>query len=420
MIEIQPKKIKSAEVTLPGSKSFTHRMMITAALSNGPCILSHWLKSEDTLHTLEALKRFGIQIEPAEPDLHIHGQSGYLGPYAQPIYLGNSGTSMRLISALAALGNGVYHLTGNQRMLERPIQDLVDGLKQIGVSAKTRYSNGCPPLTVAGGKLTGGQIELNCEKSSQFLSAILLIAPYTVNGIDIFVTHGPVSRPYIDMTVEVMEKFGVEVKRDGYKRFEVNGNQHYLAGDFDVEPDASQASYFWAAAAITGSEIKVRGLTRHSKQGDMGFVELLERMGCHVSHETNGICVKGGTLSAIDVDMSNMPDVVPTLAVVAAFSNGTTHIRNVGHLKEKESDRLGAVVSELSKMGIEARCTDSDLIVKGGRPKGAIIDTYDDHRIAMSFSIAGLRIPGVAILDEKCVEKSFPKFWDVLEGLPSV
>jgi 3-phosphoshikimate 1-carboxyvinyltransferase len=324
---------------------------------------------------------------------------------------------MRLISALAALGNGVYHLAGNQRMQERPIQDLIDGLKQIGVSAKTLYSNGCPPLTVAGGKLTGGQIELNCEKSSQFLSAILLVAPYTVNGIDIFVTHGPVSRPYIDMTVEVMEKFGIGVKRDGYKRFEVNGKQKYLAGDFDVEPDASQASYFWAAAAITGAEIKVRGLTRHSKQGDMGFVELLERMGCHVSHETNGIRVKGGTLSAIDVDMSNMPDVVPTLAVVSAFSNGTTHIKNVGHLKEKESDRLGAVVSELSKMGIEARCTDSDLIVKGGRPKGAIIDTYDDHRIAMSFSIAGLRTPGVAILDEKCVDKSFPKFWEVLESL---
>jgi 3-phosphoshikimate 1-carboxyvinyltransferase len=333
MIEVQPKKIKSAEVTLPGSKSFTHRMMIAAALSNGPCILSHWLKSEDTRHTLEALKRFGIQTETAEADLHIHGQSGYLGPYEQPIYLGNSGTSMRLISALAALGNGIYHLAGNQRMQERPIQDLIDGLKQIGVSAKTLYSNGCPPVTVAGGKLTGGQIELNCEKSSQFLSAILLVAPYTVNGIDIFVTHGPVSRPYIDMTVEVMEKFGIEVKRDAYKRFEVNGKQKYLAGDFDVEPDASQASYFWAAAAITGAEIKVRGLTRHSKQGDIGFVELLERMGCHVSHETNGICVKGGTLSAIDVDMSNMPDVVPTLAVVSAFSNGTTHKKNVGHLK---------------------------------------------------------------------------------------
>ena len=420
MIEIKPKKIESAEVTLPGSKSFTHRMMITAALSNGHCILSNWLKSEDTLHTLETLKRFGIQTEPAEPDLHIHGQSGFIGPYAHPIYLGNSGTSMRLISALAALGNGIYHLTGNQRMQERPIQDLIDGLEQIGVCAKTLNSDGCPPLTIAGGKLTGGQIELNCEKSSQFLSALLLIGPYSVNGIDIFVTRGPVSRPYIDMTIEVMEKFGVEVKRDGYKRFAVDGNQKYLAGDFNVEPDASQASYFWGAAAITGAEIKVRGLTKESKQGDMGFVELLERMGCHVSHESNGIRVKGGTLSAIDVDMSSMPDVVPTLAVVAAFSEGTTHIKNVGHLREKETDRLGAVVSELSKMGIEAWSTDSDLIVKGGRPEGSLIDTYDDHRIAMSFSIAGLRIPGMNISDEKCVEKSFPKFWDVLESLPSV
>ena len=418
MIELQPKKITSAEVTLPGSKSYTHRMMITAALSNGPCILSHWLKSEDTLHTLDALKRFGIQIESSEPDLHIHGQSGYLGPHDQPIYLGNSGTSMRLISAVAALGNGVYHLTGNQRMQERPIQDLIDGLRQIGVHAKTLNSNGCPPLTIIGEKLTGGRVELNCEKSSQFLSALLLISPYTFEGVVVNVTHGPVSRPYIDMTIEVMEKFGIEVKRDGYKRFEVNGNQHYLAGDFEVEPDASQAGYFWAAAAITGAEIKVRGLTRHSKQGDIGFVELLERMGCQVSQETNGIRVKGGTLSAIDVDMSNMPDVVPTLAVVAAFCEGTTHIRNVGHLKEKESDRLGAVVSELSKMGIEARCTGSDLIVKGGKPQGALIDTYDDHRIAMSFSIAGLRIPGMTILDEKCVEKSFPNFWDVLGSLP--
>ena len=219
------------------------------------------------------------------------------------------------------------------------------------------------------------------------------------------------------MTVDVMEELGVEVKRDGYDRFMVSGGQAYSAGSYVVEPDCSQAGYFWAAAAISGAGIKVKGITIKSRQGDVRFTEILEAMGCGVLHEKDGVTVAGGSLSAVTADMADMPDMVPTLAVVAAFAKGTTIIKNVAHLKAKESDRLGSVVRELSKMGIEASCSDTGMIIKGGSPCGAEIDTYRDHRMAMSFALAGLKVPGIFIRDEKCVDKSFPDFWNVFEGL---
>jgi 3-phosphoshikimate 1-carboxyvinyltransferase len=214
-----------------------------------------------------------------------------------------------------------------------------------------------------------------------------------------------------------MEAFGISVQREGYTRFAVPGGQSYRPGDHTVESDGSNASYFWAAAAITGSRIKVDGTTTASRQGDIGLVAVLEQMGCSVDHEADGIAVTGGLLKGIDVDMGHMPDVVPTLAVVAAFASGTTAIRNVGHLRAKECDRLSAVASELAKMGIETRTSRNDLKVIGGSPRGAVIETYDDHRMAMSFAVAGLRVPGMQIIDPDCVAKSFPDFWDVFEQL---
>ena len=211
--------------------------------------------------------------------------------------------------------------------------------------------------------------------------------------------------------------FGVNVYRNGYQNFKVPGNQIYKRGNYRIEADSSQAGYFWAAGAIGGAEITVEGITRDSKQGDLRFAQVLEMMGCRVSYRSNGISVQGGSLSAVEVDMEDMPDMVPTLAVVAAFARGTTHINNVAHLRIKESDRLNAVTTELSKMGIETTCTDTGLIVKGGSPTGAVIDTYEDHRIAMSFAIAGLSVPGVFIKNERCVEKSFPEFWETLKRL---
>ena len=417
MIEIFPRIINRCEVNVPGSKSYTHRLLIASALSDGICALKNCLRSEDTLLTIEALRKMGVGIDDVNTEITIHGTRGVLKACNEQLFLGNSGTSMRLLTGVAALGEGEYTLTGTSRMSERPIEDLLDGLKSLGVSARSVNNNGCPPVVIKGRKIKGARIELRCSLSSQFLSSILLIAPYTEEGIEINVIEGPVSRPYIDMTIDIMAKFGIEVKRDGYLKFSVEGGRCYCAGNHYIEPDCSQAGYFWAAAAITGAEIKVKGITKESSQGDLNFTGLLEKMGCKIIFENDGISAKGGFLSGIEADMSDMPDMVPTLAVVASFAKGTTVIKNVGHLKEKESDRLSAVVNELSKTGIEAKSTGTDLVIKGGASRGAEIETYNDHRIAMSFAIAGLKVPGIFIKDEKCVEKSFPDFWKVLETL---
>jgi 3-phosphoshikimate 1-carboxyvinyltransferase len=416
-ITLRPLKPENC-VTVPGSKSFTHRMLIAAALAAGSSRLDNPLHSEDTALTARALGQLGAGIETeAEGSFVVSGTGGKLKSCHQPLYLGNSGTSMRLLTAVAALGRGPYRLTGTERMGSRPIADLVDGLLQIGVPVETLEQNGCPPLIVTGDRVRGGKLSLNCSLSSQYLSALLLIAPYTVEGLEITITEGPVSRPYIDMTVATMEMFGVPVERDRYRRFRVKGGQCYRPGRYRVASDASQAGYFWAAAAITATSITVTDTTRDSLQGDSRFIELLEQMGCRVTAGAKGITVSGGALSAITADMADMPDMVPTLAVVAAFARGTTTIRNVAHLKAKESDRIAAVVHELNRMGVSARAAADGMTITGGRPAGAVIETYDDHRIAMSFSLAGLKVPGVVIRDPACVKKSFPDYWDVFETL---
>jgi 3-phosphoshikimate 1-carboxyvinyltransferase len=302
-------------------------------------------------------------------------------------------------------------------MQKRPIQDLLDALQQIKVQARSVKGNGCPPVEVTGTLINAKQVGINCQNSSQYLSALLLMAPLTQQGLDIRVGGGPVSKPYIDLTVALMESFGIALDRNDHHQFCVPGGQSYRAGQYAVEADCSQAAYFWSAAAIGGTEIKVMGINSDSLQGDVHFVDLLEQMGCCVSREPDGIAVIGGPLKAIEADLADMPDQVPTLAVVAAFSRGTTVIKNVAHLKSKESDRLGAAVTELNKMGIEASCTASTLTIRGGQPQGADVETYNDHRIAMSFAIAGLKVPGIRIRNESCVEKSFPAFWKIFEGL---
>jgi len=403
---------------VPGSKSCTHRITIAAALSDGQCEIRNALKSEDTLLTLTALKQMGIETEFYNEGLSVTGNNKFLEPSEMPIFLGNSGTSMRFIAALAAIGHGRYTLIGTNRMHLRPIQDLLDGLRQISVKAVSLENNGCPPVEIHGGTTCGGKLSLNCSLSSQFLSALLLIAPILKKGLDIRVSHGPVSKPYIDMTLNVMDRFGIEVMREGYQRFIVSGRQTYRSGMYAVEPDASQAGYFWAAAAISGAVIKVKGIRKDSAQGDVRFTKLLLKMGCRLRYEHDGITVTGPKkLKAIHVDMSDMPDMVPTLAVVAAFAQGRTVIENVAHLKEKESDRLSSVVNELNKMGIEANCSQNRMMITGGVPRGAKIETYQDHRIAMSFALSGLKVPGVKISGEECVNKSFPNYWDVLDQL---
>ncbi|MFZ0610641.1 MAG: 3-phosphoshikimate 1-carboxyvinyltransferase [Desulfobacterales bacterium] len=417
MIEIKPDKIANATVCVPGSKSYTHRLMIAAALADGVCTVKNPLDSQDTRITRRCLSEMGVAIEEASGALRIQGSSGRLRSPATPLDLGNSGTSMRLLAAVAALGQGVCVLSGSARMRQRPIQDLLDGLRQMDIGARSVNGDGCPPIEISGGNITGGRVTIDCRISSQYLSALLLIAPFAMKTVTISVTGGLVSRPYVDMTIAVMKAFGITVDRQGYEQFVVSDGQAYRSGDHAVEPDCSQAGYFWAAAAITGAGIKVAGTSKSSLQGDVRFTDCLAAMGCRVVEHGDGIEVIGGPLRGVTVDMADMPDMVPTLAVVAAFANGTTVIENVAHLRAKESDRLGAVATELAKMGVNAACTGDGLRIVGGHPHGAAIDTYDDHRIAMSFALAGLKITGVKIKDETCVKKSFPDFWKVLARL---
>ena len=414
MKTIQPAPLKEeVSIQVPGSKSYTHRALIAAALSDGTCRLTGCLESRDTLLTRQALVQLGVAIEENDQTLSVQGTSGLLSPCRSPIYLENSGTSMRLLTAVATLVGGETVLRGSRRMHQRPIGDLIDGLNTIGASVGAESDGRFPPVRVGNRRPEGGAVLLDCSVSSQFLSAMLLIGPYTRRGVDISITGGPVSRPYIDMTVGIMERFGVPVQREGYRRFHVPGGRVYQAGEHAVEPDASQAGYFWAAGALTGKRVTVVGVTERSLQGDAQFPAVLEQMGCKVERTPNGTTVAGEKLRGITVDMGDMPDLVPTLAVVAAFAEGETRITNVAHLRAKESDRLAAVGTELLKMGVDAAETQDGLRVQGGRPRSSKIETYNDHRMAMSFALAGLKVPGVVIENEGCVEKSFPDFWEV-------
>ncbi len=417
MLEIATAALKP-EVTIqvPGSKSYTHRAFVAAALSAGPCVIENPLFSRDTLYTLAALEDFGVACRRRGGQVEIRG-GGRLEPARDEICLGNSGTSMRLLTAVAALAKGPCVLTGNRRMCNRPIGPLLEALNRLGVAAESIEDTGCPPVRIGGGLKSGGRVSVDCSVSSQFLSALLLIAPCLEGETLIEVDRGPVSRPYIDLTVDLMKEFGVPVRRRGYAWFKVAGPRQYRPGTYRVPPDASQAGYFWAAAAVAGTRVKVAGTGGVRAQGDIRLADLLARMGCRKEVEDDGILIEGGSLAAIEADMGDMPDMVPTLAVVAAFAGGTTRLLNVGHLKAKESDRLAAVTGNLARMGIKTRSDGSSLEITGGRPRPAVIDTCDDHRIAMSFAVAGLKVPGIKIAGEDCVSKSFPDFWKVLGEL---
>lgn len=414
-VTIVPNRPEGVCVRIPGSKSYTHRLLIAAALADGVSEISNCLRSEDTLLTAQALRQMGIPItDHGDGRMTVHGRGGRIQPADAPIDLRNAGTSMRLLTAIAGLGDGPTTLDGTPRMRERPIADLLDALESFGIPAVSDGGTGCPPVTVGGGRLDGGTTSVACHLSSQYLSGLLLMAPCLKNGLDITVTRGPVSKPYIRMTIEIMRRMGISVEQVGDTRYRVPGGQTYRAGVYGGEPDASNASYYFAAAAVTGGTVTVADMDTGSGQGDIGLLTVLEKMGCKVREVPEGIEVTGGPLTAVDVDMGDMPDMVPTLGVVAAFASGVTRIRNVAHLREKECDRLDAVATELNKMGGAVRITEDGLEIEGMRPlHGANIHTYDDHRIAMCFAVAGLVVEGVTILDPGCVAKSFPNFFDV-------
>jgi 3-phosphoshikimate 1-carboxyvinyltransferase len=414
--EIKPADKVQATLTLPGSKSYTHRALVAASLADGESLLTNALDAEDTRFTAEALAQLGAGIDWREDGVRVQGTGGRWQPVIGPIYLGNSGTSMRFLTALAALGQGEYRLTGSPRLCERPQGELLEALAQLGVKAFSERGDGCPPVIVHGG-LQGGRACVSGAISSQYLSALLFIAPLAPEGAEIEITGDLVSRPYVNLTLDVLGDFGISYYREGYRFFHLPGGQCYLPQAYAIEADASSASYFWAAAALTHGRVTIANLTPDSCQGDVGFIKVLERLGCRVTSGEEGLTVEGGPLQGVEVDMATMPDLVPTLAVLAAFAKGQTVITGAAHLRHKESDRLAAMATELRKMGINARETADGLVIGGGQPHGAVIDTYQDHRIAMSFAVAGLRTPGTVIRDPDCVAKSFPDFWEFFAKL---
>ena len=414
--EIKTCQSVQATLTLPGSKSYTHRALMAAALAAGESVLTNALTAEDTELTAQALAQLGAGIDWQGATIRVTGRNGRWLPAPLPIYLGNSGTSMRFLTALAALGEGEYLLTGTPRLCQRPLGELLTALGEIGVRAASEKGDGCPPVRVTGG-LTGGRAQLSGAISSQYLSALMFIGPLAPAGLKIDITGELVSRPYVDLTLEVLGAFNISYYREGYRYFEFPGGQSYLPREYEIEADASSASYFWAAAALTGGRVTITNLSLESSQGDAAFPEVLGRMGCAIESTPAGLTVQGGPLQGVTVDMATMPDLVPTLAVLAAFAQGDTVITGVAHLRHKESDRLAAVATELGKVGIEARETADGLVIRGGAPTGAVIHTYNDHRIAMSFAVAGLKTAGVSITDPDCVAKSFPDFWEFFDRL---
>jgi 3-phosphoshikimate 1-carboxyvinyltransferase len=401
----------------PGSKSITNRALACAALARGPSLLTGVLHSEDTQVMLEGLRKLGLELahDPAKAEVRITGCDGKLPAAGADLFVGNSGTTVRFLTVLVALGKGRFRLDGVPRMRERPIADLLEALGALGVTARSEAGNGCPPVVVDAAGLPGGRATIRGDISSQFLSGLLLASPYAVAPLEIAVAGELVSLPYVEMTLAVMRAFGAEIDAGSSPpRYRVSNAAHYRGCDYDIEPDASAASYFFGAAAVTGGDVTVQGLHRDSLQGDVRFCDCLEQMGCEVHWQAGSIRVVGRPLKGIEVDMNPISDTAQTLAVVALFAQGPTTIRGVAHIRHKETDRIGDLARELRKLGAEVDEFADGLRIVPRRLHAAALDTYRDHRMAMSFALAGLRTPGIEIRDPGCVAKTYPRFFEDL------
>jgi len=421
-----------AAVQVPGSKSITNRALVLAALTarDHPCQLRGVLRSEDTEVMIDVLRALGFNVvadwaacPPTVTVLETLGR--FIPAESAQLFVANSGTTMRFLTALVSLGQGRYRLDGTPRMRERPIEDLLAALRQLGVQARSEQGNGCPPVIIeATGWLPGGTAHIKGNVSSQFISALLMVAPYSQKPVVIELDGPLVSEPYVQMTVAMMRQWHFPVQQKGVcyavedvaTFYEREGWQPERVA-YDIEPDASAASYFFAAAAITGGRVTVLDLPENSLQGDVRFVDVLSAMGCRVERCSSGITVHGRQLHGIDVDMNDISDTVMTLAAVACFADGPTTIRNVAHIRHKETDRLTALAAELRKVGAGVEEFADGLTITPRPLHGTDIETYNDHRMAMSMALIGLKVPGIVIHNPGCVAKTYPGFFDDLEKL---
>jgi 3-phosphoshikimate 1-carboxyvinyltransferase len=413
-----------ATVVVPGSKSITNRALLVAALADGESELRGALHSDDTLYMAGALNALGVPVESDEAgaSFHVVGGGGTFPAAEAELFVGNSGTTMRFLTAALPLGHGRYRIDGVPRMRLRPIAPLIAALNDLGADARSELGTGCPPIVVQSDGLPGGQTQMAGDLSSQYFSALLLSAPYARNGVAVDVLGDLVSKPYLPMTSGVMVAFGVtaDLDTDTWSRLAVRPGQRYMGRVYQIEPDASNASYFFAAAAVTGGRVRVDGLGRNSTQGDLRFVEVLRAMGAEVAIGDDFTEVQGppnGDLRGVDLDLGPISDTAQTLAAIAPFATGATTIRGVGHARLKETDRVAALVTELRRLGQEVEEFPDGLRITPRPIEATDIHTYDDHRMAMSFAVAALRAPGIRLLDPGCVAKTFPGFFDVLDAV---
>ncbi|MFL2739553.1 MAG: 3-phosphoshikimate 1-carboxyvinyltransferase [bacterium] len=410
----------SGIVNLPGSKSLSNRILLLSMLAEGQTEIHNLLDSDDVRRMVEALEILGIQFEEkrAENLISVSGTAGKIPVSEATLMLGNAGTAIRPLTAAMTLGHGRFVLDGVTRMRERPIIDLVDGLSQLGANLRCLNDTDCPPVEVIADGLPGGKTRLSGAISSQYLTAILLVAPYAKSEVEIEIIDKLVSVPYVEMTMRLMRHFGVSVNHKDFQTFQIPRQNYQSPGKLYVEGDASTASYFLAGAAITGGSVTVKGCGTESIQGDSRFAEVLEQMGAKVDWGARQVKLTGSTLNGIDVDMNQMPDAAMTLAVTALFASGPTAIRNIYNWRVKETERLKAVSTELRKLGALVEEGHDYLVIHPPtRIKIASINTYDDHRMAMSFSLVACGKSSVTICNPDCVSKTFPDYFEVLAGL---
>jgi len=417
----------NATVRVPGSKSLTNRALLIAALAEGETHLTNALFSDDSQYFAKALQTLGfdVHLDEENHEMAVRGLGGKIPADKAELFIGNAGTAARFLSAFLTLGNGEYILDGEPRMRERPIGDLVEALGQLGcdVQSVEKVESGksiCPPVRINASGLKGGKTKIAGNISSQFLSALLMVSPYAKSPVEIELTTELNSKPYVDMTISIMKEFGVEVQRNDYHSFTVPlSTFHSPITNYSIESDASAASYFFAAPAICGGTVAVENISRKSVQGDIAFLDVLSKMGCNVEETDNSILVtRNSSLHGVDVDMRDIPDTAQTLAAIAPFADSPTRICGIASARVKETDRVSATCAELQRLGVQVDEHEDGMTIYPSQTfKPAIVQTYNDHRMAMAFSLIGLRFDGVVIENPSCVSKTFPNYFEVLETL---
>lgn len=415
-IQIVPSDNIAGVVDIPGSKSYTNRALIIASLIPGEVIIMKPLESDDTKAMINCLKELGIKIEEKTGEIKVIGDIGDIKDKAYKLIAGLSGTTIRFLLALSCIVPGKKIITGEASLNRRPIGELAGALKDLGAEIEYLEKPGFPPLMVKSSKLNLKKTILHGDISSQFFSALMMIAP-NLNGLEIEVIGKQISKPYIDMTIDLMDYFGVKVINENYKKYIIKPEQKYIRKDYTVEGDFSSTGYFLAIAALTKSELVLKNLNSNSKQADRNFLEITKQLGTEIKFHGNDLYVTGNGVKPLDIDMENCPDQVQTLAVLLAFAKGKSTITGVRSLRIKETERVLALQNELLKMGIKTESTIDSLTIYGGNPKPAEIDTYNDHRMAMSFAVAGTVVDGIVINDSEVVTKTFPQFWEKLKKI---